>query len=147
MNRGVATVGAAVGAAGLAIFHGQYPTSQLYGHTICRVREAERWIALTYDDGPNPRHTEELMAVLDRHGARATFLLIGKWAAREPGIIRSLSDAGHALGNHTWSHPTMPLRTSAQIHTELRRCRAPCAGSTTRRSGATPVRASASITR
>ena len=120
MNRGAdAAVGAAVGAAGFAIFHGQYPTSQLYGPTICRVPEAERMIALTYDDGPNPRHTEELMSVLDRHGARATFLLIGKWAEREPGIVRSLSDAGHALGNHTWSHPTMPLRTSVQIHEEL----------------------------
>lgn len=124
MSRGALTaLGAGVGAAGFAIFHGQYPTSQLYGPTICRVPEAEKEIALTYDDGPNPRHTEELMAVLDRHGARATFLLIGKWAEREPGILRSLADAGHALGNHTWSHPTMPLRSSAQIHEELRRCR------------------------
>ena len=124
MNRGAGTaVGAAVGAAGFAIFHGQYPTSQLYGKTICRAPEAERMIALTYDDGPNPRHTEELMSVLDRHGAHATFLLIGKWAEREPGIIRSLAHAGHALGNHTWSHPTMPLRTSGQIREELRRCR------------------------
>ncbi len=66
MSRGAgAAVGAAVGAAGFAFFHGQYPTSQLYGETICRVPEAERMIALTYDDGPNPRHTEELMSVLD----------------------------------------------------------------------------------
>ena len=101
MSRGAgAAVGAAVGAAGLAIFHGQYPTSQLYGETICRVPEAERMIALTYDDGPNPRHTEELMSVLDRHGARATFLLIGKWAEREPGIP--------AEPGRRWARPGQP---------------------------------------
>jgi peptidoglycan/xylan/chitin deacetylase (PgdA/CDA1 family) len=116
-------VGLAAGAAGVAWFNGQYPTSQLYGPTICRVPEAEEMIALTYDDGPNPRHTEELMGVLDRHGAKATFLLIGEWAAREPDIVRSLADAGHALGNHTWSHPTMPLRSTAQIQEEMRRTR------------------------
>jgi peptidoglycan/xylan/chitin deacetylase (PgdA/CDA1 family) len=63
------------------------------------------------------------MSVLDRHGARATFLLIGRWAEREPALVRELSQAGHAIGNHTWSHPTMPLRSSAAIHEELRRCR------------------------
>jgi peptidoglycan/xylan/chitin deacetylase (PgdA/CDA1 family) len=125
MSRRSAGVGIALGAsaAGFAVFHGQYPTSQLYGPTICRAPEAERLIAFTYDDGPNPRHTEALMQVLDRHDARATFLLIGRWAEREPAIVRALASAGHALGNHTWSHPTMPLRSASQIHAELRRCR------------------------
>ncbi len=124
MKRGARTaVGAAVGAAGIAWFHGQYPTSQLYGRTICRVPGAERTIALTYDDGPNPRHTEALMEVLERHDARATFLVIGRWAEREPDLLRALADAGHALGNHTWSHPTMPFRSRAQIHEELKLCR------------------------
>jgi peptidoglycan/xylan/chitin deacetylase (PgdA/CDA1 family) len=124
MSRAARTAtGAALGAAGFAWFHGQYPTSQLYGRTICRGPDAGRMIALTYDDGPNPRHTEALMEVLDRHGAKATFLLIGRWAEREPELVRSLAQAEHALGNHTWSHPTMPLRSSAAIHEELRRCR------------------------
>ena len=116
-------LGVAAGAAGFAWFHGQHPTSQLYGPTICRVPEAERMIALTYDDGPNPRHTEELLGILDRHGAKATFLLIGKWAEREPELVRSVAAAGHAIGNHTWSHPTMPLRSAAQIREEMRRTR------------------------
>ncbi|MGH2925176.1 MAG: polysaccharide deacetylase family protein [Solirubrobacterales bacterium] len=124
MSRAVHTaVGAGVGAAGFAWFHGQYPTSQLYGRTICRVPGADRMISLTYDDGPNPRWTEPLMEVLARHGAHATFLTIGKWAEREPDLLRALSAAGHAFGNHTWSHPTMPLRSRTQIHEELRRCR------------------------
>jgi peptidoglycan/xylan/chitin deacetylase (PgdA/CDA1 family) len=124
MNRGARTaIGAAAGAAGFAWFHGQYPTSQLYGRTICRGPEGKRTIALTYDDGPNPRHTASLMEVLERHDAHATFLVIGRWAAREPDLLRALSEAGHALGNHTWSHPTMPLRSRTQILEELRLCR------------------------
>jgi peptidoglycan-N-acetylglucosamine deacetylase len=114
----------AAGAAGFAWYHGQVPTSQLYGATICRAPGAERQIALTYDDGPNPRHTAALMEVLEDHGARASFFLIGRWAEREPGLVRELAAAGHALGNHTWSHPTMPLRSAEAIRDELRRCRA-----------------------
>ncbi len=118
---GLAVAGAG---AGLAYFHAQSPTSQLYGPTIHRNRAAGRSIALTYDDGPNPRHTPELMEVLDRHGARATFFLVGEWAQREPGLVRELRAAGHALGNHTWSHPTLALRSSAGVRDELARCRA-----------------------
>lgn len=113
----------ALGAAGFAYYHAQVPTSQLYGATICRRPEAGRVIALTYDDGPNPDHTETLMEVLDSYGARATFFLIGKWAEGEPGLVRALAEAGHALGNHTYSHPTMPLRSAATIREELRRSR------------------------
>jgi peptidoglycan/xylan/chitin deacetylase (PgdA/CDA1 family) len=80
-------------------------------------------IALTYDDGPNPRYTEPLMRLLERYKASATFFLIGGWARREPGLVRELVAAGHAIGNHTFTHPRMPLRTSAQVIEELRRCR------------------------
>jgi peptidoglycan/xylan/chitin deacetylase (PgdA/CDA1 family) len=109
--------------AGFAYYHGQVPTSQLYGRTICRAPDGGRRIALTFDDGPNPRYTEKLMHVLDRHGARATFFLIGRWAEREPGLAREVQAAGHALGNHTWSHPTLALRSMAGVQEELRRCR------------------------
>jgi peptidoglycan/xylan/chitin deacetylase (PgdA/CDA1 family) len=119
---GAAAAGAA-GAAGFAAYAGQYPTSQLYGRTICRERGADRMVALTYDDGPNPKETPRLMKVLERHGAKATFLLIGKWAQREPELIRETVAAGHAIGNHTFTHPRMALRTMGQLREELRRCR------------------------
>jgi peptidoglycan/xylan/chitin deacetylase (PgdA/CDA1 family) len=117
-------VGAAVLGAGFAYFHAQWPTSQLYGPTICRSRSGERKLALTYDDGPNPVHTPRLMKVLERYDAHATFFLIGKWAEREPELIRELHAAGHAIGNHTYTHPTMPLLNSAGVTEELARCRA-----------------------
>jgi peptidoglycan-N-acetylglucosamine deacetylase len=113
---------AAVGA-GAAILFGQYPTMQVYGKTICRERAAGRRLALTFDDGPNPEQTPRLLELLDRYGAKATFFLIGEWAEREPELIRETVARGHAIGNHTYTHPTMPAHGAARIRDELRRCR------------------------
>ena len=60
------------------------------------------------------------MEILDRHDAHATFFSIGQWAEREPELLRELQAAGHAIGNHTYTHPTMPLLSSAQVKDELR---------------------------
>lgn len=122
-GRKLAIGAAAVGAAGLAVYQGQYPTAQLYGETIHREPAAGARLALTFDDGPNPEQTPRLLELLARHEARATFFLIGRWAAREPGLIREIVAAGHAIGNHTHTHPTMPAHGAARIREELRRCR------------------------
>jgi peptidoglycan/xylan/chitin deacetylase (PgdA/CDA1 family) len=110
--------------AAFAWYHGQSPRSQLYGATIARAPGADRRVALTYDDGPNPRHTPDLLELLARHGARATFFQVGKWVDREPALAREVQDAGHAIGNHTYTHPRLAACTSAQVAEELRRCHA-----------------------
>ena len=61
--------------------------------------------------------------MLERHGARATFFSIGKWAQREPGLLREVHAAGHAIGNHTQTHPTLALASGAGVADELSRCR------------------------
>jgi peptidoglycan/xylan/chitin deacetylase (PgdA/CDA1 family) len=119
---GVAAFGAAVG--GFAYYHGASPTSQLYGRTICRLPAATGAVALTFDDGPNLRSTESLLDVLGRYAARATFFVIGAFAEREPGLVRELADRGHCLGNHTFSHRSMPGRCAAALREELARTRA-----------------------
>jgi peptidoglycan-N-acetylglucosamine deacetylase len=111
-------------AAGAAIYAGQYPTAQIYGSTICRNPGSGRRIALTYDDGPNPVHTPPLLSLLDRFGAKATFFSIGMWAEREPGLLREVHASGHAIGNHTQTHPRMPFISMGAAREELRRCRA-----------------------
>ena len=113
--------GAAV--AGAAIFQGQYPTAQLYGRTIHREPGAGKALALTYDDGPNPVETPKLLDLLDSYDAKATFFLIGKWAEREPELIRETVARGHAIGNHTFTHPSMPAHGAGRIREELRRCK------------------------
>jgi peptidoglycan-N-acetylglucosamine deacetylase len=114
------------GAAAVAFYGGQVPTAQLFGPTLHRFPRGG--IALTFDDGPNPRETPRLLDLLDAYDARATFFLIGRWAEREPGLVRELVARGHALGNHTYTHPTMPLHGAAAIREELARCRAAVEG-------------------
>lgn len=117
---------AGVAAAGFGYYHAQAPLSQLYGKTIPRAPDAPAGnrIALTYDDGPNPIYTPRLLELFERHGAKATFFQIGRWIEREPALAREVQAAGHAIGNHTYTHPTLALCSSARVKEELARCRA-----------------------
>lgn len=60
---------------------------------------------LTFDDGPHPEFTPPLLELLAASDVRATFFLVGKEAERHPSVVRDIVAAGHALGNHSWSHP------------------------------------------
>ena len=60
---------------------------------------------LTIDDGPDPDTTPQVLALLEKYGARATFFLIGAKAAKYPALTRMIFDAGHTIGNHTQTHP------------------------------------------
>ena len=79
--------------------------------TVIRVSTAEPALALTFDDGPHPEDTPRLLDLLDRYGAKATFFVVGKSARNHPELIERIAGAGHALGNHTWDHLSMPSLT------------------------------------
>ena len=113
--------GAALTAGGCA-YAAMWPTSQLFGRTlIAPARRGE--IALTFDDGPNPAWTPRLLELLDRHAVKATFFLVGKYASKEPALTRFITDAGHIVGNHTWSHPNLALTAPGRVREELRATR------------------------
>ncbi len=118
-----AIAGGTAAGLGVAIYEGLYPTAQRYGATVHRERGAGRRLALTFDDGPNPTYTPVLLELLARYRAKATFFLIGEWAEREPELVRATVAAGHAIGNHTYSHLTMPAHRARRVREELRRCR------------------------
>lgn len=61
-------------------------------------------IALTFDDGPNPPRTDQILDILDRAGAHATFFVIGKWVERWPKTVERILDGGNAVGNHSYLH-------------------------------------------
>lgn len=61
-------------------------------------------IALTFDDGPHPIYTPQVLKLLDHYNAKATFFCIGKNVAKHPDIVKQLHDAGHTVGNHSYSH-------------------------------------------
>lgn len=78
-------------------------------------------VALTFDDGPDPVHTRQVLEILERYGARATFFCVGHHVAALPDEVRRIAAAGHELGNHSWSHPFLPDLTADQLREQLDR--------------------------
>jgi len=111
------------GLAATAAYGVMYPESQLFGRTIV-APPLPNQLALTFDDGPNPAATPQLLEVLARHSIRATFFLIGNFVRLEPALTREIAAAGHVIGNHTMTHPFLPRYSSARIHSELAGCNA-----------------------
>ena len=66
-------------------------------------------VYLTLDDGPHPTYTPLMLDVLARHGARATFFVLGSLVERYPDMIGRIIDEGHTLANHTWNHENLGL--------------------------------------
>ena len=112
----------AVAAAGTFAYQAKFPTAQWFGRTFIGLRRGSKPLALTYDDGPNDPHTLRLLEVLARHRARATFFLIGRFVQQRPDIVREIIKQGHAIGNHTFSHPHLIFTGSAETLAELKRC-------------------------
>jgi peptidoglycan/xylan/chitin deacetylase (PgdA/CDA1 family) len=113
---------AAAAAASYAGYASMAPHSQLYGRTLTHGRDP-RQMALTFDDGPNDPHTLHLLDVLARHNAKATFFLIGKYVRQRPEIVRAIHQAGHLIGNHTFTHPNLIFVPAGRVKQELEDCR------------------------
>lgn len=81
----------------------------------------EREIALTFDDGPDPEYTPQVLEVLRRWGVQATFCVIGREAAANTWLLNAIADGGHLIANHSWSHPQLTRMRPAEIHEQLAR--------------------------
>src|SRR5919109_1097112 len=97
------------------------PRSQFFGPTFTRGLDLRR-LALTYDDGPNDPCTLHLLDILAEHNVKATFFLIGRYVAKRPDIVRRIAQAGHVLGNHTYSHPNLIFSPQATRNREIDDC-------------------------
>ncbi|MFF4604864.1 polysaccharide deacetylase family protein [Streptomyces sp. NPDC001339] len=80
-----------------------------------------REVFLTFDDGPHPRYTPQILRILRRHRVRATFFVIGENAVGFPGLLRAIAEDGHAVANHTWSHPQLTGLPPDDVRSELGR--------------------------
>jgi peptidoglycan/xylan/chitin deacetylase (PgdA/CDA1 family) len=113
--------GGAAALAGTAAWGAVSASSELFGSTVRRTASG-REIALTFDDGPNPAVTPQLLDLFDRYSVRVTFFVIGRFARVCPDLVREISAHGHALGNHTDTHPNLFFQSRAGIRDELARC-------------------------
>ncbi|MFP1627934.1 polysaccharide deacetylase family protein [Streptomyces sp. 5K101] len=86
-----------------------------------KVPAMDRTMVLTFDDGPDPRYTRDVLATLREHGVPAMFFVCGAMATRERDLLREMTDDGHVIGNHTWSHPLVPSLAPHRVRAELAR--------------------------
>jgi peptidoglycan-N-acetylglucosamine deacetylase len=117
----ILATGATCAAAGLFSWAAVAPSSQIFGPTIRHTADTSA-IALTFDDGPNPAITPSLLDLLHRHQARATFFVMGRSVRAFPALTKEIADRGHAIGNHTDTHPALTFLSVRRIASELDRC-------------------------
>jgi len=113
---------AAAAAASAAGYQSMAASGQWYGQTFAEGIPGSKQIALTYDDGPNDPHTLRLLDVLAKHSARATFFMIGRYVQERPDIARAVAQAGHVIGNHTFTHPLLIFESEVRTRTQLVDC-------------------------
>ncbi|HEV3374105.1 MAG TPA: polysaccharide deacetylase family protein [Candidatus Acidoferrum sp.] len=117
----IGAAGALGTAAGITAYGAAFPRAQVFGPTVCCTNSPRR-LAITFDDGPNPAITPKLLDLLRQHHAHATFFLIGRFVREYQELVREIAARGHAIGNHTETHPNLFWFGQSQIRIELSRC-------------------------
>ena len=79
-------------------------------------------IALTMDDGPDPRYTPQVLEIFRQYGVKATFNMIGEQVNANLSLVREVSAAGHTITNHTWDHADLSRLTYSQVLSQMDRC-------------------------
>jgi peptidoglycan/xylan/chitin deacetylase (PgdA/CDA1 family) len=79
-------------------------------------------VALTFDDGPDPHYTPQVISILQKHRAKATFFTLGRQAELYPRVMQQILNAGSEIANHSYSHPSFSLISPIERLAELRNC-------------------------
>ena len=112
-------VGAALlGGAAHGAFHRNSP---IFGRPVRRLRAggAQRAVALTFDDGPNPDATPLILDALAERGVKATFFILGRHAERWPDLVARVAAEGHSIGNHGYFHRKLHFKSPAYVRNDL----------------------------
>jgi peptidoglycan/xylan/chitin deacetylase (PgdA/CDA1 family) len=97
-----------------------FPNWSWYLPIVSRGSRSSMTVALTFDDGPDPRSTPALLGLLERHAVKATFYLLGRRAARHSELVAAILGKGHTVGNHSHSHaPTLMLRSKGHLSADI----------------------------
>ena len=76
-------------------------------------------VSLTFDDGPNPIYTPQILAILKKNNIKATFFMVGVNAQKYPEIVKMVLADGHAIDSHSLTHPMLTKLNDAQLHKEV----------------------------
>jgi peptidoglycan/xylan/chitin deacetylase (PgdA/CDA1 family) len=95
----------------------RHPGVLFYGDT------SRREIALTFDDGPHPRDTPQVLDVLAKHNVHATFFLVGQYVEQYPHLVKQIHQSGHQLALHCYRHITFPMENASTLREQLDRTR------------------------
>ncbi len=95
------------------------PNFQVIGELVNHVETKEKVVALTYDDGPNPPYTNQLLDLFEQNRIKATFFVIGKNIENHPETVQLILSKGHKLGNHSYSHTRMVFKSPSFIRAEI----------------------------
>ncbi len=120
--------------AGVVSWAAVSPTSQIFG-PVLRSTGSRTALALTFDDGPNPAVTPVLLDLFERYNVRASFFMIGRHVRAYPALAAEVAARGHAIGNHTETHPNLMWLSAGRIREELDRCQDAILKATGRRPG------------
>ncbi|MEO5678246.1 MAG: polysaccharide deacetylase family protein [Acidimicrobiales bacterium] len=113
-----AALGGMIGLAGVAWTSNE---TQASGHHLgfTSVPTRRTAVALSFDDGPDPRFTAEVLDVLAAHGAQATFFVVGVGVAAHPALVRRIVAEGHEVANHTLGHERLDRLARAEVRAQL----------------------------
>lgn len=84
-----------------------------------KVKPGPDAVTLTFDDGPTPAYTRQVLDVLDRYAVKATFFMLGEMARAHPDLVIEVARRGHSIANHSMSHPQLTRLSEAAARTEL----------------------------
>lgn len=105
----------------VTIFFNRY-VYQGFGKQVDIIRRGTsefKVVALTFDDGPDPVYTPDILDILQEYDVPATFFLVGRHAEQYPDIVRRIAQGGHTLGNHTWSHRSLVPLSADHTRSEI----------------------------
>jgi peptidoglycan/xylan/chitin deacetylase (PgdA/CDA1 family) len=100
----IITIGITSAILGIISYASFYYKSQFFGKTIWRANTNNKFIAITFDDGPNQPWTLKIAELFEQYHGHATFFVVGKNCQRFPGVVKQLKRKGHLIGNHSYSH-------------------------------------------
>ncbi|WP_406198685.1 glycosyltransferase [Streptomyces sp. NBC_01017] len=104
------------------------PILSFRGGQATTVSVPDKTIALTFDDGPNPTWTPQVLAILEKHDIPATFFLVGSMVSRYPGIVADMVEQGNEVGIHTFTHVDLSYQSDARVNREMQQTQLALAG-------------------